>query len=69
MTLDEALSLQAEKLEKQEDILEILKRNAQFVSNSKSAPIVISISKTENLKDWLTIKEWLDNEKIKKHRA
>ena len=58
-----------EKLESCEDLLEILMRNAVIVRNNANAPIVISISKTTSLKDWVTIKEWLENEKIKRARA
>lgn len=66
MTHDEALALLAEKLERCEDLLEILKRNADIIDNNPNAPIFITITKSTSPTDWAIIKEWLVNEKIKR---
>ena len=62
----DAIKQDLERLENIEDILEILKRNAEIVSINNSEPIVISISKITSYSDWLKVKEWLENEKVKR---
>ena len=59
----------ADKVDYYEELLDILKRNAEIVRINNSEPIVISISKITSYSDWLKVKEWLENEKIKEHRA
>ena len=48
------------------EILEIIKRNAEIIRINNSEPIVISISKLTSYSDWLKVKEWLENEKVKR---
>ena len=66
MTHDEALSILAEKLEKCEELLDIIKRNAEIIENNQDAPIFITIIKSASLDDWVIMREWLINEKIKR---
>lgn len=56
----------ADKVDNYEELLDILRRNAEIVKITQSEPIVISISKITNYSDWLKVKEWLENEKVKR---
>lgn len=53
-------------MNKNKEILEIIKRNAEIIRINNSEPIVISISKLTSYSDWLKVKEWLENEKVKR---
>ena len=56
----------ADKVDNYEELLDILRRNAEIVKINQSEPIVFSISKTTSYSDWLKVKEWLENEKVKR---